>query len=90
MKSKLSELFFSPIKMIVRAYIVSNIQNAIKSNKDNVLYWCNKVGIWIAKIEVVLSFLKSLKKKLDDGVLDDDEAYESLEEIKYLSKDIMC
>ena len=70
-------------------YSMKAVQDAITAKKDEVIIWCGRVGMWISKIESVLAFLKSLKTKLEDGILTDDEAKSALAEAKQLKAEVM-
>lgn len=70
-------------------YAVKAVQDAITAKKDDIIFWCARVGTWISKIESVLAFLKSLRAKLEDGVLTDDEGKSALAEAKQLKAEVM-
>lgn len=78
----------SPAVAIVKSYAIGCVKDAVKSKKDKIVYWCARIGGWIAKCEAILAFLKSLKAKLEDGVLTDDEAKCAIRDAKTLAKEV--
>lgn len=76
----------APAIALVKSYAIGRVKDAVRAKKDQVVYWCARVGGWIEKGEAVLAFLKSLRAKLEDGVLEDAEAKEAIADAKKLAK----
>lgn len=78
----------APAVALVKSYAIGFVKDAVRAKKDKIVYWCARVGGWIAKCEAVLAFLKSLKEKLEDGVLEDGEAKDAIAEAKQLAAEV--
>lgn len=80
-----------PIKSLtgwgIKKYIISIVNNAIKNN-GKISKACWYVDLYITRAEDFLAFLKSLRAKLADGKLTNDEADELCDEAKALAKEM--
>lgn len=78
----------TPAISLIKSYAIGKVKDAVSANKDEIIVWCDRIGVWIDRCKAVLSFLESLKNKLKDGNLDDDEAKLVVESVKLLAKEV--
>ena len=75
------------ILYIAKKYIVKAVNDLLSGNKGKVLTVTNTIGIWVDRLERIISTLKSLNAKFSDGEFTDDEMKESKEEFARLVKE---
>ena len=70
-----------------KKYIVGAVNDLLTGNKGKVLTVTNTIGIWVDRLERIISALKSLNAKFADGEFTDDEMKESTDEFARLVKE---
>ena len=73
---------------LAKKYALKAVQSAVEANKDTVVAWCARIGVWLEKIGRVVAFLEGLRQRLSDGVLTVDESDEAVEEAKLLAAEV--
>lgn len=74
----------------VKKFVVGIANNALSKYASNVSVARAYVSKYVAKVENVLAFLKSLDAKLADGKIDDSETDAIVEEATLLGKELVA
>lgn len=73
----------------IKKYVLGIVNGAIEKNNADITKACWYVDLYITKAESLIAFLKSLRAKLADGKLDEDEADALCEEATSLAKEMV-
>ena len=74
----------------VKSFILSVVNKTLAAYGDSVAKARGVVATYIAKVEALLAFLKSLDGKLLDNRIDDEEADAIVEEAQKLAKELVA
>ena len=74
----------------VKRYVLSIVNNAIENYNGKISEACWYVDRYITKVERLLAFLKSLRAKLADGTITEEEADALCDEAKTLAKEMVA
>lgn len=73
---------------LAKRYAVKAIQEAISAKRDDVGKWSTRVGVWVARLRLVVAFLERLCARLADGELTDDEVKRTTDDLCILSDEV--
>lgn len=75
------------IKCLVKRWIVSKINNAISSHRDDVDKSRIIVSTWTERLERLLAYVKTINAYLDDGKIEQDEVESAVKDIGNIIKE---
>ena len=75
------------LKWIVKKFVLGKVNDALDANQNTVATTKATVIVWVARLEKIISCLKSLLSKLDDGKIDSDELDQAASEIQKVIKE---
>lgn len=75
------------IKCLVKRWIVSKINHAISSHRDDVDKTRSIVSTWTERLERLLAYVKTINAYLDDGKIDPDEIESAVKDTNKIVKE---
>ena len=72
---------------LAKKYIISDINDLLEKNKENVGYICEKINYWTTKLTIIIELLKRISSRCSDGNLDDTEVDNTVNEIEQIIKE---
>lgn len=73
---------------LAKRYAVNAVQEAIACRKSDVAKWSSTVGVWVARVRLVVAFLERLSARLSDGELSNDEVETTTKELGDLADEV--
>lgn len=67
--------------------LIEKLNDLLEQNKQSVGVVCEKIQLWIIKLQVVIEQLKRISSRCSDGHLDDDEVKDSIKEIEQIVRE---